>query len=93
MIARIEGLSYRNLDDALQHVGFVQKESEGSRLYLHTKNGAFLTYPILPLDDAVTAFHYVSAQKTVDSFGIMDEKDFDLLLIRLKGAPIPALTK
>ena len=94
MVNTVADITYKDLSLALQEAGFEEREREGSRLYRHRQTpDAFISYPALPLSEPVRLFHLIAAQTTIEDFGIMDPKDFDLILLRLtQGASTEAIT-
>jgi hypothetical protein len=73
--------------------GSCKKEYEQSRLYYQTESEAFIALPIRPMNEAVTVLHLVTAVKEVGNFGLMDERNFEMLLVRIAGETVPALAK
>ena len=92
MVKTIKGLTYRDLAQALIQLGFVERETEDARSYLHKPSDAFIVFPRLPQNEPVRVHHLLTARGTVDGFNIMVGDDFDLLLLRLAGPQIPAET-
>lgn len=90
MIPIIEGLTYGDLDTVLRHLGYVVRETDRYRFYEHPQEAkATISYPRLPLTEPLRAYHLTAARAIVDSFDLMDTKDFDLSLIRFtEGAPV-----
>ena len=90
---KISGLTYTVLDAALQHLGYVRHDEPERVVYTHsTETKARLLFPVFPLEEEVRGIDLLAAQKIVDGFGIMDVRNFDLLLIRLAGHPLPTLS-
>ena len=79
----IEGLSYKTLDEALLQLGFQSSETERARLYSHTESGAIIAFPIVDLAHSTRRNHLSAAASTLEMFGILDQYDFYLLLLRL----------
>jgi hypothetical protein len=87
MIATVKGLNYGQLTRALREQGFTETVTERGRTFRHP-SGALLPFPAVSDEEAVRGYHLVAARVTVNDYGIMDAHDFDLLLIRLSGAPL-----
>jgi hypothetical protein len=86
----VEGLTYADLDAALLHLGYVRREEADRVVYTYPADSdAKLLLTRRPLTEEVRG---VVVRATVDSFGILDAKDFDLLLLSRTGVSIPALT-
>jgi hypothetical protein len=84
MIPIVEGLTYGDLDIALKQIGYVVRETDKYRFYEHPQEEkATIPYPRVSLTEPLRAYHLTAARAIVDSFGLMDAKDFDLSLIRL----------
>ncbi len=84
MIATEPDLTYSDLDIALQHLGYIREDYEDARIYRYPPNpDAILTFPPLPWEDNVRVYHHFAARQIVDSFGVADADDFELLLLRI----------
>lgn len=84
MIQMSSELTYADLDNALQRIGYTREESAEERIYRHPADkNARIRYPVLPFSEPVREYHRVAARQIADGFGIIEAADFDLLLVRL----------
>lgn len=80
---QIDGLTYHTLDTALLQLGFQKRETEKARFYEHASTGAVVAYPLRSLTEAPQRTHLSATAATLEMFGIKDQYDFYLLLLRL----------
>jgi hypothetical protein len=72
-------VTYGQLDKVLRSLGFscrLVKGKPAARHYEHEATGAFITVPPLPARARVLEHHLVTAQVTLDGFGIADPTVF-----------------
>ena len=72
-------VTYGQLDKVLRSLGFSCRLVKGqppARHYEHQETGAFITVPPFPESDRVLEHHLVTAQVTLDGFGIADPTVF-----------------
>jgi hypothetical protein len=82
MITTVKEVNYGLLSRALKQQGFTETITDTGRTFRHA-SGALLPYPLLPDSEPVRAYHLAAARLTVNDYGILDARDFDLLLLRL----------
>jgi hypothetical protein len=78
-------VTYGQLDRVLRSLGFSCRLVKGpppARHYEHPESGAFLSLPPFPASEYVFEHHFVTAQVTLDEFGIADPTAFTAKLQR-----------
>jgi hypothetical protein len=94
-VKTIPNLSYADLHRALTSLGYVRREVErdGRRGVVYdfpAERDALILLPLKPLADPVRAIDLLVVQRTVEGFGVIEGKDFDLLLSRVTGGGVAA---
>lgn len=90
----IPGLTYQNLDAALKHLGYVREDQPEEVIYRYPDaEKAVLVFSPRSGSEEVRGVDVLAARSVIDGFDLMAAKDFDLLLLRLSGTPLPALTR
>jgi hypothetical protein len=85
----INGLTYGDLLAALRSVGFIISFLPQATAARHPE-GALIALPVVIETDEVLRWHYLTSRGTVENFGILDGKDFDLLIARQTMAKVAA---
>lgn len=79
----IEGLTYTDLDATLTGLGYVRNEKADRVIYRYPADrDALIVLPRLPLTENVRGIDLMIVRATVDGFGIMDKKAFDLHILQ-----------